>query len=138
MKLPRIYADYNGWQGSPRNPSRKAIALDTFGTLRELSNAGIRLQDDVELVIYDYSDEEEDLENHVLVYWDTTRSVWLAEIIDDEVQYIPKRDRVQITEFLCLKCRAPLQDYINKNGMNASSVCQNCGEKITAAIEPPI
>lgn len=138
MKLPRIYADYNGWQRSSRNPSRKAIALDTFGTLRELSNAGIRLQDDIELVIYDYSDDEEDLENHVSVYWDRTRRVWLAEIIDNDIQYIPKKDRTPITEFLCLKCRTPLQDYINKNGMDASSVCQNCGGKIAAAIEPPI
>ena len=138
MKLPRIYADYNGLQRSPRNLSRKAIALDTFGTLRELSNAGIRLQDDIELVIYDYSDDEEDLENHVSVYWDKAGSVWRAEIIDDEIQYIPKKDRTQSTEFLCLKCRTPLQDYIGKNGMDVSSVCQNCGEKIVAAIEPPI
>lgn len=137
MKYPRIYADYNGIQASPRNPAKLAVALDTFGTLRDLSNAGVRLQDGVMLIIFDYSDDEEDLENFVTVYWEKARNRWLAEFTEDEVVYIPKRERIEITEFLCLKCRTPLQAYIEKNGMNNDSVCPNCGEKIVTAIEPP-
>jgi hypothetical protein len=30
----RIYADFNGLQGSRRNPSLLAVPLDTFGSLR--------------------------------------------------------------------------------------------------------
>lgn len=137
MKLPRIYADYNGLQASPRNLSKLAVALDTFGSLRDLSNAGVRLQNGVQLIIFDHSDDEEDLENSVTVYWEKTRSRWLAEFIDDDVVYIPKRDRTEKTEFLCLTCRTPLEGYIEKNGMNENSVCPNCGEKIIAAIDPP-
>jgi DNA-directed RNA polymerase subunit RPC12/RpoP len=137
MKKSRIYADFNGLQGSPRNPSRRAVALDTYGTLRELSNAGIRLHDNLELVIYDYSDEEEDLESHVSVYWDKSRKVWLAEIDEKGILYIPKHDRSNSNEFLCLNCRVPLQEFIQKNGMDKNTVCPNCGEKIVAAIEQP-
>jgi len=138
MNLPRIYADYNGLQASPRNLSKLAVALDTFGSLRDLSNANVRLQDGVQLIIFDYSDADEDLENSVTVYWEKARNRWLAEFIEEEVVYIPKRDRTENNEFLCLKCRTPLEDYIDKNGMDASCVCQSCGEKIAAAIEPPI
>lgn len=138
MNYPRIYADYNGIQISPRNISRRAVPLDTFGSLKELSNAGIRLQNEMKLVIYDYSDEVEDLESNVVIYWDTRRKVWLAEIIDEEIIYISKRDRQVVTEFLCLKCRSQIQDYIAKHGMNNSTVCPYCGEKIISAIEPPV
>lgn len=138
MNYPRIYADYNGIQISPRNISRRAVPLDTFGSLKELSNAGIHLQNEMKLVIYDYSDEVEDLESNVVIYWDTRRKVWLAEIIDEEIIYISKRDRQVVTEFLCLKCRSQIQDYIAKHGMNNSTVCPYCGEKIISAIEPPV
>ena len=137
MKFPRIYADYNGLQASPRNLSKLAVALDTFGTLRDLSNAGVRLQDDVQLVIFDYSDDEEDLENTVTVYWEEARNRWLAEFLEEDVVYIPKRDRTENNEFLCLKCRSPLQDHIDKNGTNENIACPRCGEKIFAAIKPP-
>jgi hypothetical protein len=40
MKVQRIYADFNGLVRGPRNPDRTAVVLDTFGSLRDLSNAG--------------------------------------------------------------------------------------------------
>jgi DNA-directed RNA polymerase subunit RPC12/RpoP len=137
MKPPRIYADYNGLQASPRNLSKLAVALDTFGSLRDLSNAGIRLQDGIQLIIFDYSDDEGDLENTVIVYWEKSRNRWLAEFIEEEVVYIPKRDRIENKEFLCLKCRSSLQDHIEINGMNENSACPRCRERIIAAIEAP-
>ena len=137
MKFPRIYADYNGLQASSRNLSKLAVALDTFGTLRVLSNARVRLQDGVQLVIFDYSDDEEDLENTVTVYWEEARNRWLAKFLEEDVVYIPKRDRTENNEFLCLKCRLPLQGHIEKNETNENSACPRCGEKIFAAIKPP-
>lgn len=137
MNFPRIYADYNGIQASPRNLSKLAVPLDTFGSLRDLSNAGIRLREGVQLIIFDYSDDNEDLENLVIVYWEKVRKRWLAEFIDEEVVYVSKRDRTEKTEFLCLKCRTSLKDHIEKSEMNPNSICQKCGEKIVAAIEPP-
>jgi len=137
MQQKRIYADYNGIQISPRNASRRAVPLDTFGSLKELSNAGIRLKNQMILIIYDYSDESEDLESNTIVYWDERRKIWFAEIVDEEIVYIPKRERLDVTEFLCLKCRAPIQDFIAAHGMNKNTACPYCGEKIVAAIEPP-
>ncbi|HLM59214.1 MAG TPA: hypothetical protein VK308_00280 [Pyrinomonadaceae bacterium] len=70
MKRLRIYADFNGLRISPRNHERSAVALDTFGSLRDLSNAGIKLKEEMPLIIFDWSDENEDLEGHCTAYYD--------------------------------------------------------------------
>jgi hypothetical protein len=67
MTYPRIYADFNGHDWSLRHPGRHAVALDTIGSLQALSNAGLRLRDGVRLIVYDYSDDEEDLEAEATV-----------------------------------------------------------------------
>lgn len=95
MNFPRIYADYNGLQASPRDLSKLAVALDTFGSLRDLSNAGVRLQEGVQLIVFDYGNNEEDLENSVTVSWEKGSNRWLAEFIEEDVVYIPKRDRTE-------------------------------------------
>lgn len=72
----RIYADYNGIRGPEGGPL--TIPLDTLGSLRDLTNAGIRLRDGTALTVVDASDEEEDLEADAAAHYDATAGVWLA------------------------------------------------------------
>ena len=78
---PRIYADFNGLMQSPRDAARSMVPLDTWGSLRDLSNAGIKLREGTELVIHDASDDEEDLEAEAVAYYDPERKWWYAELV---------------------------------------------------------
>jgi hypothetical protein len=132
----RVYADFNGLQGSRRNPSLLAVPLDTYGSLRDLANLGIRLSPDLSLIIYDWSDEDEDLEGYALVYWDSVSQSWIAELDSRGVQYVPKRSRDRNERFLCVQCRTPLQEFIRQNGLNITATCSECGTAIHAPIAP--
>jgi hypothetical protein len=133
----RIYADFNGLQGSRRNPSRLAVPLDTFGSLRDLANLQIRLSPELPLTVYDESDEEEDLEGYATAYWDPVSQTWIAELDARGVEYVPKRSRNQNQSFLCINCRTPLHEIIRQQGMNAASTCPQCGTRIHTPIAPP-
>jgi hypothetical protein len=89
MSLPRIYADFNGLDRSPRRPERFVVALDTHGSLDALARAGLELHDGLRLTIWDASDEEEDLEADITVYYDAARRVWLAEMDEEGYRYVP-------------------------------------------------
>jgi len=133
----RIYADFNGLQASRRNPSHLAVPLDTFGSLRDLANLGIRLSPELPLTIYDESDQEEDLEGYATVYWDPVSQTWIAELDARGVQYVPRRSRDENQSFLCVNCRTTLQQIIRQQGMNAASTCPQCGTRIHIPIAPP-
>ena len=98
MRRLRIYADFNGLRISPRNHARYAVALDTFGSLPDLSNAGIRLTEEMPLVIFDWSDENEDLEGHCTVYYDWQRQCWWAELDEQGVLDVPRDERKPVKE----------------------------------------
>ena len=53
----RIYADFNGRVAGPKNADRTAVVLDTFGSLRDLANAGIVLEEGLPLIVVDASDD---------------------------------------------------------------------------------
>ncbi len=137
MGFLRIYADFNGIQPSPRNPERLGVPLDTFGSLRDLSNAGVQLKEKTQLTIFDWSDEEENLEGHCEVYFDWRARFWWAELNESGILYVPKDERVTSTEFLCLGCRSNLEDYFSKHGRSEDTKCSTCGTLITMAIAPP-
>ena len=136
---PRIYADFNGIMGSPRDTSRSMVPLDTWGSLRDLSNAGTRLHEGTQLVIHDASDEAEDLEADATAYYDPARQWWYAEL-EDEYAYVPARDRSPVTSFLCLGCRTDLgpEALISPCAVvQRHRDCPQCGLAIVAAIAPP-
>ena len=61
MTIPRICADFNGLVPGLVNPEREAVVMDTAGTIRDLANAGIILEEGMPLIAWDGSDEVEDL-----------------------------------------------------------------------------
>jgi hypothetical protein len=118
---------------------RHAVALDTFGSLRDLTNAGVRLCNGLELTIFDASDEEEDLEAAVTVRYDAARSVWLAEFPAGTYVYVPAKDRASDERFLCLECRVDLATWSDawRARMPLVEACPHCGASTASAIAPP-
>jgi hypothetical protein len=79
MSIPRIDAEFNSLVAGVQDPSRTAVVLNTFGSLCDLSNAGICLKQDMPLIAFDWSDAEEDLEGHGHAQYDRDRHWWVVE-----------------------------------------------------------
>ena len=133
----RIYADFNGLVRGPRNPERTAVVLDTFGSLRDLANAGVTLQEGLSLIAVDYSDEFEDLEGHGTAQYDRGNQRWVIEFDSEGVRDVPAGDRTPVSDFLCVTCRAPLGGAYPSGGFDAESSCRECGTPVLAPFNPP-
>lgn len=115
------------------------VPLDTWGSLRDLSNAGIQLRTGTELVIHDGSDELEDLEAEAIAYYDEERQWWYAEL-EHGYAYVPAVDRTPVKTFLCLGCRLDLGPEAlmpEAAVMKRYDKCPRCGLSILTAIAPP-
>jgi hypothetical protein len=66
----RIFADFNGLRNPDRTEGRLAVSLDTFGTLRDLTNPGPRLAENLRLTVYDWSDDDLEAEATAWYYQD--------------------------------------------------------------------
>jgi hypothetical protein len=137
VSATRIYADFNGPRASPRIPDRLAVALDTIGALRDLANIALRLYDGVQFVLYDCSDEDEDLEAAATAFYNPLSQVWLAEFGPDGFTCVPKRDRTPDARFLCLKCRTDYTDIALGVQQASELACGSCGTLLSAALAPP-
>ena len=137
MTPVRIYADFNGLVQGPKNPDRIAVVLDTFGSLRDLANAGIALQEGLPLVAVDFSDELEDLEGHGTAEYDTLNDWWVVEFDSLGVRYVPSGDRTPVTVFQCVSCKQPLHDLIRSRGLRLGDTCPSCGTPVHAPIARP-
>jgi DNA-directed RNA polymerase subunit RPC12/RpoP len=137
MPVTRIYADFNGLVRGIKNPDRTAVVLDTFGSLRDLSNAGLVLSEGLPLIAVDASDETEDLEGHGTAHYDPERKWWLLEFDEYGVRDVPAGDRVPVKEFLCVKCRRPFHDMGPDKAFSPRAACPSCGTRVLAAYAPP-
>jgi hypothetical protein len=135
MERPRIYADFMGLGFSPRDPARQSVPLDTFGSIRDLSNAAIRLHDGVRLTIYSDSDESEDLNADVFVYFDRASGIWHAELEQDAVSHVPRHEDDYAGRFLCVACRSAFP--IGAHGYPSAETCPSCDTPWVAAIAAP-
>jgi hypothetical protein len=138
MSILRIYADFNGLVCGPKNPERTAVVLDTYGSLRDLSNAGIVLREGLPLIAVDESDELEDLEGHGTAEYDFENEWWAIEFDENGVRYVPAGDRTPITEFKCVSCSEPLHNLINAKGLKVGDVCPRCKIPIHTPIAHPV
>ena len=123
---------------SPRAPSRTIVPLDTWGSLRDLSNAGIKLHDGLKLVVHMDSDQTEDIEADAVACFDHERNWWYAEL-ESEIRDVPAYDR-SVTQFLCLGCRLDLgPEALVPDGVISKRYehCPSCGQSIRSAIEAP-
>jgi DNA-directed RNA polymerase subunit RPC12/RpoP len=135
MQPTRIYADFNGLVHGPRNPDRFAVVLDTFGSLRDLSNAGLILREGLPLIAVDGSDDEEDLEGHGTAQYDRESKWWVVEFDDLGVRYVPAGDRCSVESFNCVKCARQL--FVGSIAFEPKASCPACGTSVLAAYAPP-
>lgn len=133
----RIYADFNGLVGGVVNPSRTAVVLDTFGSLRDLSNAGVVLVPGLAVIAFDESDENEDLEGHGTAQYDYKREWWVVEFDEQGVRDVPAGPRGAASEFHCVKCRTLLEGASYNTVWREDCRCNSCGTSARAAIAPP-
>jgi hypothetical protein len=137
VNIVRIRADFNGLVHGPKSPERTAVVLDTFGSLRDLANAGIILREGLPLIAVDASDESKDLEGHGTAQYDPGNDWWVVEFDEKGVRYVPAGDRTPVTEFKCVSCRRSLHNLINAKGLKVGDVCPACGTPIHAPIACP-
>ena len=137
---PRIHADFNGLGNPDCTGGRLSVALDTLGTLRDLANAGLRLTEGLRIIVYDRSDEAEDLEAGAEARYDPDGRMWWAEPGPEGYGYVPTRDRATNPCFLCLGCRYDLaSDPVAWDEWAPRvTVCPRCGTAVAAAIAPPV
>jgi hypothetical protein len=133
----RIYADFNGLVAGVRLPERTAVVLDTFGSVRDLANAGVVLETGLHLIAVDFSDEHEDLEGHGTAQYDPERARWIVEFDEQGVRYVPAGDRTVVGEFLCVRCRQAIPEFSTCEGFGATASCPSCGTSAFAPIAPP-
>jgi hypothetical protein len=138
MNIPTIYADFNGTTSSSRNKNLSAVPLDTYGSLKDLTNQQVRLKEGLTLIIYMDSAEGEDLEANSIVYYDFKHKWWMAEIDKEKIRYVPSHDDLWNQKvFLCLQCRQDLEPYFKEHGRNLQTCCPHCGLSILTSTLAP-
>jgi hypothetical protein len=137
MSIARIYADFNGLVRGPKNLNRTAVVLDTFGSLRDLSNAGLMLREGLPVIAFDWSDDEEDLEGHGTAEYDPARKWWVVEFDEQGVRYVPAGNRDPVIEFRCVSCGRPLAGMNPREAFSPEATCPACGMSVLAPYAPP-
>lgn len=127
----RIYADFNGLVAGPKNPQRWAVVLDTFGSMRDLSDAGVVLEAGLPLIAYDWDDDDQDLEGHGTAEYDAKRQRWVVEFDEIGLRRVPAVHRTSIHEYRCVSCRRPLPTK------PPVDLCPHCGTNAATVIAPP-
>ena len=133
----RIYADFNGLVRGVRRRERTAVVVDTFGSVRDLANAGVVLATGLPLIAFDASDDHEDLEGHGTAQYDTRREWWVVEFDEQGVRYVPASGRTDAIEFLCVRCRRAIPELSTYAGFHTDTKCPSCGASALAPIAPP-
>jgi hypothetical protein len=137
MSILKIYADFNGLVDGCANPTRTGVVLDTFGSLRDLCNAGVALHVGLPLIAVDESDDVEDLQGHGTAQFDSTRRWWIVEFDEIGVRYVPAGERRSEKTFLCICCRQDLQPLIDAKTLLLTGACPSCRTPLLAALAPP-
>jgi hypothetical protein len=137
MLAPRISADFNRTMPGPVQQMPIAVTLDTFGSLRDLSNAGIVLRSGVTLIAFNESDEVEDLEGEGVVRFDTEFQRWVIEFDERGVRNVPASGQRGPDYFRCVHCREPVPGVTCQTAWKPDFSCDNCGTSVLAAIAPP-
>lgn len=103
-KKPRLYPDFNGYR---RGTATHPVELDTFGTLVDLHYFKIRLTDGLEIMAWDQSDDEEDMEviGQCRYHSSAGRSGWCVHFPPDSLVYVPRRADSVHHPFVCFQCR---------------------------------
>jgi hypothetical protein len=135
---PIIYADFHGLHPSARVPGLSAIMVDTYGSLRDLTNQQAQLKENMPLIIFMDSDFDEDIEADAVAYYDRNLGMWMAEIDYDKIRDVPLHTAIwNERRFLCFSCHQDLEPYFAQHGRNAETRCPHCSTSIMTAVAAP-
>jgi len=120
---PRIYADFNGYyHGKPTD----WVELDTFGTLVDLHHFQVRLVEGLEIIAWDQSDDDEDMEVEGICQYHSAlqRPRWCVHFPHGSLLYIPRRNEPLSRPFVCFQCRRQIPDSVRQHETQS---CPHCG-----------
>lgn len=128
---PRVYADFNGFY---RGDSYDWVELDVFGTLADLHFQKIALAEGLELMAWDHSDDDEDIEAVGTCHFHPSgRGHWCLHFPCGSLSYVPRRH--QITgPMLCFRCRHQVTGSLRQPEVET---CPSCGLSIHFPWLPP-
>ncbi len=132
----RIYADFSGLQPSPRDPYAKAVPLNTYGSLCDLSQLGIVLAEGMGLTLYDRYDATRDVEAESTAFYDAAQRAWFAELDGGGPHYVPA-SRARRSPLFCLDCRLELEAMVVTQGLATDTTCPMCGASALKPLQPP-
>jgi hypothetical protein len=129
---PRIHADFNGYH---RDDEFDFVELDTMATLIDLHRLQIRLTEGLEIMAWDQSDENEDMEVVGTCHYQVTfgRARWCVRFPRGALVYVPRRNESPSHQFICFQCRQPLPEM----RVPGDQVCAHCGLPINFPWQPP-
>jgi len=134
---PRIYADFNGLFRFSVEPEVLRVPLDAYGTLCSLAKARFTLTPGAQLVIFDPTDDLEDLEADATALFEEEQSRWVAEIDYKGYRYVPTHGVLAHPSLQCVRCGASLEEIIKMYGLAQRTACPVCGAKAQTPILPP-
>lgn len=120
--LPVIYADFNGCR---RGSDSDWVELDTWGTLKDLHFFQIVLREGLEMMAWDQSDEEEDMEvtGTCRLHRGHLRPHWCLHFPQGTLRYVPRKHETA-PDFLCFRCRQVLEESVRHD---QDGHCPGCG-----------
>jgi hypothetical protein len=133
----RIYADFNAQIGPG------LVHLDRLGTLRDLCEARVRLQEGLPLTLYMDSDVNEDIEVDASSRWiadsaATHGGYWAGEFDPHGFRDVPVTEKESVSDwFPCSGCGANLAAEISQHGLSSSTCCGACGVRVHSPIAAP-
>lgn len=129
---PSIYVDFHKGGDSRWTPGLCAVPLVCSGTIQDLNQLSLRLEEGMRLTPYVDSCELQDLEFDGVARFDRDRELWFIEYDPATLRYRPCRDW-SVRPFLCWSCRKPAV----YTGRGRGDLCSNCGALLEAPWAPP-
>ena len=134
MPLPRVYADFNAIEYPADKPFAE-MPLTGFGTLSSLARQGLRLSENMALILC----EPNDIECEVTVHFDMSRTdpagrqgEWVARFDLRLVRDLPNTGERFPTQHPCMVCG---QSFYQPRTF--TDRCRNCGASVMEPMLPP-
>ena len=128
---PRVYADFNGCY---KGDSYDLVELDVFGTLADLHYQQIALTEGLELMAWDESDDDEDLEAVGTCHFHQIgRPHWCLHFPSGSLSYVPRRNQLA-PPLLCFRCRHQIAEPSQHPEVQN---CPSCGLSLHFPWQPP-
>jgi hypothetical protein len=136
---PRVYADFNAIEYAQDGSSAADIAITGYGTLASLSSQRLRLEEGMQVLIF----EPDDIECNGVAYFDIARTdpagrqgEWVVRIDPKQVRNCTEKHE-SLESHPCFGCGSDLKPHFRTIGQSYTESCPSCGTSIMAPLAPP-